>query len=108
MVRHRVGETKQALRTVAAASGVWQESMRRLVLHAHKPPEQPEASRSTSQDQSLDERRRHCAPIEDQIGGFLKGERHDHLFRFNSALISLSTLLQGSQGGCVRTENTGI
>jgi hypothetical protein len=102
MVTHRVGETNQALRTVAAASGLWHESIRRLVLHTQKPPEQPEASRSTSQDQSLDERRRNCAPIEDQIGCFLKGESNDHVFRFNGAIISLSTLLQGDQGEAER------
>src|SRR2546430_11942488 len=48
MVLHRVMEKKEPLRTVAAAYGVSQETIRRLLLHVQKPRGQPEASRDRS------------------------------------------------------------
>src|SRR5881394_3034350 len=43
MVVQRVVEQKEPLRTVAAASGVSHETIRRLLLHLQKPRGQPEA-----------------------------------------------------------------
>jgi len=43
MVVQRVVEQKEPLRTVAAASGVSHETIRRLLLHLEKPLGQPEA-----------------------------------------------------------------
>jgi len=40
MVLHRVVETNEPLHRVAQESGVWPETIRRLLLHAKPPGEQ--------------------------------------------------------------------